>query len=134
MSEARSRRDLLADLWRGAALALGASFTAALSRALGATAARPEIALDSDAVARAAASGGGAVGDLWIVGTQEAPVAIDLTCTHLGCAVRPVGAGFTCPCHGSRYDGQGRPVAGPARRELGRLALERRGNTWIARR
>lgn len=134
MSEAHSRRDLLADLWRGAGLALGASFAAVLSRALGASAARREVALDANVVAHAAASGGGVVGGLWIAGTKDAPVATDLTCTHLGCAVRPSGNGFACPCHGSRYDGQGRPVAGPATRELARVALERRGNAWIARR
>lgn len=36
-------------------------------------------------------------------------------CTHMGC---PVGldaatGGFACPCHGAKYDAEGRPTAGP---------------------
>lgn len=37
------------------------------------------------------------------------------TCTHLGCLVKrdPAGSGFTCPCHGGRYDENGKAIAGP---------------------
>lgn len=129
----RSRRDLLSDLWRAAGLALGAAFAAVLSRALGASARTEERTLDGAAVARAAVSGGGVVGDLWISGTPEAPEARDLACTHLGCRVAPSPSGFACPCHLSRYDRDGRPVAGPAARPLARVALVRRGSSWIAR-
>jgi len=58
--------------------------------------------------------------------------AVSAVCTHLGCTVQaevaPEGRAesidarqtwrFACPCHGSRYDGDGRPVAGPAPRTL----------------
>jgi cytochrome b6-f complex iron-sulfur subunit len=61
--------------------------------------------------------------------------AISATCTHLGCTVRAealsnptvaeVGGAplklthrFQCPCHGSRYTGDGVNVAGPAPRPL----------------
>jgi cytochrome b6-f complex iron-sulfur subunit len=61
--------------------------------------------------------------------------AISATCTHLGCTVRAealaapqaatVGGEpltlthrFLCPCHGSRYTGDGVNVAGPAPRPL----------------
>lgn len=61
--------------------------------------------------------------------------AISAVCTHLGCTVRPealsqpemvtVGGAslrlthrFLCPCHGSRYTGDGTNVAGPAPRPL----------------
>lgn len=44
-------------------------------------------------------------------------------CTHLGCNVKRVGAGFECPCHGSRFDESGRVVAGPAPAPLAWYAL-----------
>lgn len=40
--------------------------------------------------------------------------AISSICTHLGCNVRHVSTGFACPCHGSRFDKNGRVVRGPA--------------------
>ena len=51
--------------------------------------------------------------------------ALSATCTHLGCTVRRDDAdGFVCPCHGSRYDGEGRVLGGPAPRALAWLHLE----------
>jgi cytochrome b6-f complex iron-sulfur subunit len=61
--------------------------------------------------------------------------AISAVCTHLGCTARaealpapetrPVGGTamrlthrFQCPCHGSRYTGDGNNVSGPAPRPL----------------
>lgn len=59
--------------------------------------------------------------------------ALSATCTHLGCTVRKDGDGFLCPCHGSRYDGAGRVLAGPAPRSLRfvRLDLDRRGRLVV---
>ncbi len=42
-------------------------------------------------------------------------------CTHLGCipvANSGESEGWTCPCHGSKYDGSGRVVRGPAPKNL----------------
>jgi Rieske Fe-S protein len=53
-------------------------------------------------------------------------LALDLTCTHLGCTVKATGQGFSCPCHGSRFGRGGDVVKGPAPRALRRLGLDRR--------
>ena len=53
-------------------------------------------------------------------------LALDLTCTHLGCTVKATEQGFSCPCHGSRFGRSGDVLKGPAPRALGRLGLERR--------
>ncbi len=50
--------------------------------------------------------------------------ALSLTCTHLGCTVEETGDGFACPCHGSRYDENGKVVRGPAPRQLRQLRVE----------
>ena len=53
-------------------------------------------------------------------------LALDITCTHLGCTVTATAQGFACPCHGSRFDTYGQVLRGPAPRALRRLALDRR--------
>lgn len=50
--------------------------------------------------------------------------AFSLVCTHLGCTVEETSQGFTCPCHASRFDPQGKLVRGPASRTLPLLRLE----------
>jgi cytochrome b6-f complex iron-sulfur subunit len=61
--------------------------------------------------------------------------AVSAICTHLGCTVRAevlatpevrqvggkplkITCHFSCPCHGSKYDGDGTNVSGPAPRAL----------------
>ncbi len=44
--------------------------------------------------------------------------ALSTTCTHLGCIVSPSDTGFSCPCHGSRYDQDGNVTGGPAPKAL----------------
>jgi len=50
--------------------------------------------------------------------------ALNLTCTHLGCAVGATPKGFACPCHGSVFTTRGDVVKGPADRPLTRVAVE----------
>ena len=53
-----------------------------------------------------------------ILKTENGFAAISLICTHLGCTVRPSGAGYECPCHGSQFDEQGSNTGGPAPKPL----------------
>jgi Rieske Fe-S protein len=62
-------------------------------------------------------------------------VAFGQRCTHLSCPVLPqVARGrFHCPCHNGSFDLRtGEPLAGPPRRPLPRIALERRGGRIYA--
>ncbi len=45
---------------------------------------------------------------------------ISARCTHMGCIVHWNGAENTwdCPCHGSRFDINGKVINGPAERDL----------------
>lgn len=53
---------------------------------------------------------------VWV--TQRGVAAISTVCTHLGCRVEVDASGFLCPCHGSRFDREGQPERGPAKRPL----------------
>ena len=130
-----SRRDFLGALWRGTAGALLAASALILHRVLRAAAPAPrETTLSPEAVSRAIAEGGAELGDLFVAGPPSAPTALSLTCTHLGCRVRPASSGgFACPCHGSRFAVDGKRTLGPARAPLTRASLERRGASWVAR-
>jgi cytochrome b6-f complex iron-sulfur subunit len=62
--------------------------------------------------------------NLFIVRTDCGLGAFSSRCTHLGCTVKQSGDGLICPCHGARYDRQGRVYAGPAPRDLPWLAVK----------
>ena len=67
--------------------------------------------------------------------TEHEFVAFSQTCTHLSCAVipRPSEHSFYCPCHEGRFDLRtGVPTAGPPRRPLTRIVLQRRGRDIYA--
>lgn len=51
--------------------------------------------------------------------------AISATCTHLGCTVAQSQEGFACPCHGSRFNRDGKVIGGPAPRPLPWLEISR---------
>jgi nitrite reductase/ring-hydroxylating ferredoxin subunit len=65
----------------------------------------------------------------FLVRKGDTVIALDATCTHAGCMVRPAarddaggGAGaFTCPCHGGAFSIDGEPVKKPVTRPLARL-------------
>jgi thiosulfate dehydrogenase [quinone] large subunit len=57
----------------------------------------------------------------WVLQLQSGHfTAFDATCPHQGCTVNFVSAsaGFSCPCHGSRFDASGQLINGPATRGL----------------
>lgn len=49
--------------------------------------------------------------------------ALSLECTHLGCTVLVTENGFSCPCHGSRFNAAGAVIVGPAIKPLVKLSL-----------
>lgn len=57
--------------------------------------------------------------NLFVFGDAEGVYALSAVCTHLGCIVNRTKEGwFDCPCHGSRFEADGRVIAGPAPRNL----------------
>ena len=56
--------------------------------------------------------------------------AFSALCTHLGCLVNysNIKKEFICPCHGGRYDPDGRVIAGPPPAPLTRLPVRVAGN------
>jgi len=63
---------------------------------------------------------------LFIVSSPEGPQVLSATCTHLGCLVNysKEKHEFICPCHGGRYDQNGRNIAGPPPAPLTRFPLK----------
>lgn len=53
--------------------------------------------------------------------------ALLMECTHRQCTVNPAGSVLACPCHGSRYNLEGKVLEGPARRDLGAFRVHEEG-------
>ena len=62
--------------------------------------------------------------NVFIFAKSEGLHAISSVCTHLGCLVSLTEWGFQCPCHGSKYNTDGRVIAGPAPRPLQWLEIQ----------
>jgi cytochrome b6-f complex iron-sulfur subunit len=52
---------------------------------------------------------------------EEKFIAVDIKCTHKGCDVKydDKSTMFVCPCHDSKFDLNGVPKSGPAKKPLG---------------
>ncbi len=59
-----------------------------------------------------------------LIHSEKGFSALSLVCTHLGCTVEKNAQGFACPCHGSRYDADGKVTHGPASQPLRSLRVE----------
>ena len=55
---------------------------------------------------------------VYVFSDTDGIYAISAVCTHLGCVVNKEETGFTCPCHGSRYDLNGNVLKGAAPKNL----------------
>jgi cytochrome b6-f complex iron-sulfur subunit len=62
---------------------------------------------------------------VFIFSNDDGLHAISSVCTHLGCIVAVSETGFQCPCHGSKYDENGKVIGGPAPRNLSWLEISR---------
>ena len=62
---------------------------------------------------------------LFIARDEKGFLAVSARCTHLGCLVvwNRDHQMFLCPCHGGKYDAEGRNVEGPPPRPLDLYAL-----------
>jgi Rieske Fe-S protein len=58
-------------------------------------------------------------------------IALSSICMHLGCRVRKARDGFDCPCHGSRYDLNGKVINGPAAKSLKSFPVRREGEELV---
>lgn len=64
--------------------------------------------------------------NVFIFSDSDGLHAVSNVCTHLGCLVSATENGFLCPCHGSKYNRDGKVIAGPAPRNLPWLNISQR--------
>lgn len=64
-------------------------------------------------------------GKFWLSNTDQGIVALYKVCTHLGCLYKWVDVNhrFECPCHGSKFELDGKYIEGPAPRSLDRFEM-----------
>lgn len=63
---------------------------------------------------------------------NQSVAAVSLECTHLGCLLNVVDAGFFCPCHGSEFGPLGEVYSGPATRSLPWHSIKiNKGKIWV---
>lgn len=64
--------------------------------------------------------------NLIIIKENETIKILSALCTHLGCRINRVhGSELVCPCHGSRYDFDGKVLKGPSQNPLLLLRFKR---------
>jgi Rieske Fe-S protein len=71
-----------------------------------------------------------------LVKNKEGIRAFEAKCTHLGCKLNKIEKGeVVCPCHGSRFNEEGKPIKGPAANTLNELSIsfDAANNTTIVK-
>ena len=77
------------------------------------------------------------LGAAYVRRTDKDVQALSAVCPHLGCAIGWDGKNFRCPCHDSKFTGDGDAIAGtgPAKRGLDPLPVEIKDGrlrvTWV---
>ncbi|GLI53709.1 ubiquinol-cytochrome c reductase iron-sulfur subunit [Thermodesulfovibrio yellowstonii] len=63
---------------------------------------------------------------IYLVNNGDLITALSPVCTHLGCFVNfdKNSNEFICPCHGGRYDSEGKVLTGPPKEPLQRLPVK----------
>lgn len=63
------------------------------------------------------------------------PIVLSATCSHLGCTVAwdESRSEFVCPCHGGRFDPEGKVLGGPPPSPLARIPAKLRGGDVFIR-
>jgi cytochrome b6-f complex iron-sulfur subunit len=124
----QSRRKFLLGLsWAGLSLALATFLTAVLKFFWPRVSSRPaksvQVGFPDDYLPGQVVYHRGR--KLFIVREENGFISLSARCTHLGCLVvwNKDHRMFLCPCHGGKYDAEGRNVEGPPPRPLNLLAL-----------
>jgi len=128
-----SRRDFLALLGRGALWATAGVTVVALLRYLSFTEPTPPqvFVLSEPSAYPLGTTTSVADGRAFIKRDDRGLYAINATCTHLGCLIKPARLGFECPCHGSQFTPDGAVTNGPAAQPLTRVALSLGANGHV---
>ncbi len=62
--------------------------------------------------------------NVFIIRSNDGIRALSAICTHLGCIVKQIPDGFSCPCHGSKFGPAGNVISGPAPKALEWLKVD----------
>lgn len=69
------------------------------------------------------------------VNSRGGYAAFSLVCSHLGCLVKWEGDKneFICPCHGAKFDADGKVLSGPPPKGLEKFNVQiREGEIWVS--
>jgi menaquinol-cytochrome c reductase iron-sulfur subunit len=65
------------------------------------------------------------LGAAWLIRRGDRVIAFSAMCPHLGCSVGAEASGaFSCPCHASAFDADGKRGMGPSPRDLDTLGTK----------